>query len=73
MSTVEETVRLMKGLPDQLQAEVRDFVKSLVSGEESKAVVQDRDWTNLSLAGAMREMENEEGPTYSPSDLREVF
>jgi hypothetical protein len=73
MSTVEETVRLMKDLPDKLQAEVRDFVKSLGAGGDGKAVEQDRDWMSLSLSSAMRGMENEESPTYSTSDLKEVF
>ena len=73
MSTVEETVRLMKGLPDKLQAEVRDFVKSLRAKGDGKAVEQNRDWMSLSLSSAMRGMENEESPTYSTSDLKEVF
>ena len=73
MSTVEETVRLMKGLPDKLQAEVRDFVKSLGARGDGKADEQDRDWMSLSLSSAMRGMENEESPTYSTSDLKEVF
>lgn len=73
MSTVEETIRLMKGLPEKLQAEVRDFVEFLGARGDGKDVEQDQDWMNLSLASAMRGMENEEGPTYSPSDLKEVF
>ena len=73
MSTVEETVRLMKDLPDELQAEVRDFVKSLGASRDGKGVERDRDWMSLSLSSAMRGMENEESPTYSTSDLKEVF
>ena len=73
MSTVEETVRLMKGLPDKLQAEVRDFVKSLRDRGDGEAIDQDRDWMSTPLSRAMRGMENEESPTYSTSDLEEVF
>ena len=73
MSTVEETVRLMKGLPDKLQAEVRDFVKSLRGRGDGEVIDQDRDWMSISLSSAMRGMENEESPTYSTSDLKEVF
>ena len=73
MSTAEETVRLMKDLPDELQAEVRDFVKSLRDRGDGEAIGQDRDWMSLSLSSAMRGMENEESPTYSASDLKEVF
>jgi hypothetical protein len=73
MSTVEETVRLMKDLPDELQAEVRDFVRSLRDRGEGEAIDQDRDWMSISLSSAMRGMENEETPTYSASDLKEVF
>ena len=73
MSTVEETVELMKRLPDKLQAEVRDFVEFLAARGGGRAVERDKDWMNLSLSSAMRGMENEESPTYSPSDLTEVF
>jgi hypothetical protein len=73
MSTVEETVKLMKGLPDKLQTEVRDFVEFLRARGDNEAVEQVRDWMSLSLSGAMRGMENEASPTYSPSDLKEVF
>jgi hypothetical protein len=73
MSTVEETIRLMKSLPEKLQAEVRDFVEFLGARGDGMDVEQDQDWMNLSLASAMRGMENEESPTYSPSDLKEVF
>lgn len=73
MSTVEETIRLMKGLPEKLQAEVRDFVEFLGARGDGKAVEQDQDWMSLSLSSAMRGMESEESPTYSTSDLKEVF
>ena len=58
MSTVEETVRLMKGLRDR---------------GDGEAIDQDRDWMSTSLSSAMRGMENEESPSYSTSDLKEVF
>ncbi|MBM3332275.1 DUF2281 domain-containing protein [candidate division WOR-3 bacterium] len=73
MSTLEETVKLMQELPDRLQAEVRDFAEFLATRGGETSAVRDGDWTALSLICAMRGMENEEGPTYSLSDLKETF
>ena len=73
MSTLEETVKVMKELPDKLQTEVRDFAEFLAARGGGASVVRDGDWTTLSLSCAMRGMENEEGPTYSLSDLKEAF
>jgi hypothetical protein len=51
MSTVEETVELMRGLPDELQAEVRDFVRFLSA---SRARPKQK-YLRQTWAGALRE------------------
>lgn len=60
-------------LPEPFQAEVLDFVEYLLwkaeRGEESDEEI----WSDLSLAAAMRGMENEEAPEYTENDLKEVF
>jgi hypothetical protein len=54
MSTVEEAVELMKGLPDELQAEVVDFVRFL---KESKPRPK-RTSFRLDWAGAGRHLKD---------------
>jgi LPS O-antigen subunit length determinant protein (WzzB/FepE family) len=52
MSTVEETVELMRDLPDELQSEVRDFVRFLRENRGSRTHRKLRqDW-----AGGLREL-----------------
>ena len=71
---IDEIVqRRVRELPTKLQAEVLDFVEYLASRESSESVVHDGNWSELSLSWALRGMENEEGPNYALSDLKEVF
>ena len=61
-------------LPARLQSEVLDFVEYLLSKTEHEAFQQERDdWSDFSLRSAMRGLEEEEGPTYTAADLKEVF
>lgn len=61
-------------LPVSVQAEVLDFVQYLVSKTARETTdVEDKDWTALSLASAMRHMEDEGSPDYSTADLRVAF
>ena len=71
MSITEIIVQHLTDMPPRLQAEVLDFVEFL----ESKTVEEldapdDSEWTQLSLQGAMRGLENEEEP-YTEDDLKE--
>lgn len=64
----------VKELPPSLQAEVLDFVKFLLTRQKRETAEQeDREETPLSLALAMRGMEDEETPEYTIEDLEEVF
>lgn len=65
-------------LPEQLQAEVLNFVEFLLTKVERdlQITLQDREnqeWFELSLTMAMRGMEDEEGPDYTLADLKERF
>jgi len=61
-------------LPASLQAEVLDFVEYLAAKAEREATRQEkRSWSGLSLSLAMRGMEDEDTPSYNPSDLKVVF
>ncbi len=66
MALKDEINRRVQDLPDQLQAEVLDFVEFLLqkanAGEEHR-------WSTMSLASAMRGMEEDE-VDYSPADIK---
>jgi hypothetical protein len=74
MSLSERIYEEVKKLPEPLQTEVLDFVHHLSSKEKSiSAPDTEIESGGLSLALAMRGMENEDIPSYSTEDLREVF
>lgn len=55
MSTVEETLELMRELPDELQAEIRDFVRFLSSSRARPK----QEYLRQTWAGALREYRNQ--------------
>ena len=60
-------------LPASFQAEVLDFVEYLIAKAEREGLVEEnREWSEFSLASAMRGMEDEE-TSYTLSDLKVVF
>ncbi len=70
--------RQVLALPEPLQVEVLDFVEFLLSRLESETLeetqaTENRDWSKLSLAMAMRGMEDEDIPEYTIADLKESF
>ncbi len=74
MLAVESIQQYVQQLPRPLQAEVLDFVEYLLSKVEREANQQDEsDWPGLSLAYAMRGMEDEVTPTYTTADLKVAF
>ncbi len=74
MIPVERLEQYVQRLPQPLQAEVLDFVEFLLSRVEAGTAERDEtDWKSLSLASAMRGMEDEEKPTYTRADLKMVF
>ena len=74
MAVAEKIHEYVQRLPERLQAEVLDFVEYLLMKAERESMVQaEQEWSGLSLSLAMRGMEDEEGPEYSVSDLKESF
>ena len=74
MSVAEKIYKHIQELPETLQAEVLDFVAYL----EAKATRQDGAYdhfasSEISLALAMRGMEDEAHPEYSKDDLKGEF
>ena len=69
--SITETIRQhVQRLPASLQAEVLDFVEYLLAKTERREA---REWSDLSLALAMRGMEDEEIAMYTTADLKVVF
>ncbi|MBS3821741.1 MAG: hypothetical protein GVY35_12800 [Bacteroidetes bacterium] len=66
MTTSEKIQRQVEQLPESLQQQVLRFAESLADGRA------DLDWREVSLASAMRGME-EESPLYSTTDVKERF
>ena len=56
-------------LPESKQLELADFVERLMQTADSE---EELNWSNLSLASALRGMENEEFP-YTIDDLKETY
>jgi len=69
--TIDEKIqRYTQQLPFALQKEVLDFIEYLVAKAERQ---EETDWTSLSLALAMRGMEDETTPLYTTADLKVMF
>ncbi|HKZ77074.1 MAG TPA: DUF2281 domain-containing protein [Anaerolineae bacterium] len=74
MAIVEKIQQYVQRLPASFQVEVLDFVEYLLTKAERKTLrEEERAWFDLSLALAMRGMEDEATPIYTTSDLKVVF
>lgn len=74
MVTADRIRRYVERLPLSLQEEVLRFVEYLLARSEGDAArSDDREWSRLSLSSAMRGLEDETSPNYSPADLKESF
>lgn len=69
MTLVDQIQECAEKVAAPAQTEVLDFALYLLAKLERQEV---RDWENLSLANALRGMEDE-GSEYSLADLRETF
>lgn len=74
MTTTEMILKSLVALPPSAQQEVLDFVEMLGQRQQLESVSEDaaEDWSNFSLAQALRGMEDET-PAYDVSDLKERF
>lgn len=74
MVITEKIQQHVQRLPASFQAEVLDFVEYLLAKAEREVLRrEERAWSDLSLAFAMRGMEDEDTPVYTTSDLKVVF
>jgi len=74
MPVADRIHQYVKRLPERLQSEVLHFVENLLARAERKDLAHDdREWSDISLSGAMRGMEEEDTPEYSIADLKESF
>ena len=71
MTTVERIHEQVQKLPEPLQAEALDFIEFLMQRQSVRK--EDLDWSHLSLATAMRDIEDEDVPIYDESDLKEKW
>ena len=69
MTTAERVHEQVQKLPEPLQAETLDFIEFLMQCQSIRK--EDLDWSRLSLAAAMRDIEDEDLPIYDESDLKE--
>jgi hypothetical protein len=70
MAITEKIQQHVQKLPASFQAEVLDFVEYLLAKISRR---EEGDWSDLSLAFAMRGMEDEITPVYTTADLKVVF
>ncbi len=74
MAITERIQQYVQRLPIAFQTEVLDFVEYLVTkAEHDTSREEEQDWSALSLALAMRGMEDEDVPAYTIADLKVVF
>ncbi len=70
MALVDKIQHYVQRLPAPFQAEVLDFVEFLLSKSEAREAT---DWSGLSLASAMRGMEDEATQFYTLADVKVNF
>jgi hypothetical protein len=74
MVIAERIQQYIQKLPVSFQAEALDFVEYLLTKADHEALRQEEmAWSDASLTFAMRGMEDEAAPTYTPSDLKVIF
>ena len=74
MLRTEKIQKYVQKLPESLQAEVLDFVEYLWSKVERETnEKEESNWSTLSITLAMRDMEDEDTPTYTTDDLKVVY
>ncbi len=74
MTTVDKISEQVHQLPEPFQEEVLDFIEFLINkSKRENSRKEDLEWFDLSLSSAMREIEDEDGPTYNETDLKEKW
>ena len=74
MAMVKEIQEAVQQLPPSFQAEVLDFVEYLLAKAEREALrEEERLWSSLSVATALRDIDDEEEDVYTLADVKVVF
>lgn len=74
MAMANQIQEPVQRLPTAFQAEVLDCVEYLLATAEREALRHEElAWSSLSLATAMRDMDDEIDPLYTRSDVKVVF
>ncbi len=74
MAVAEKIYEHLQKLPESLQAEVLDFVAYLEAKSARESAADERlTHSEISLALAMRGLEEEPVPEYTPNDVKEHF
>ncbi|MGH7255380.1 MAG: DUF2281 domain-containing protein [Nitrospirales bacterium] len=69
MTISERIHEKLSSLPEPLQQEVLDFIEYLTQ----KLRKEDEQWTELSVAAALRGLEGDTWPEYNEGDLKEKW
>jgi hypothetical protein len=74
MIVTEKINQKLEKLPVEIQLEILDFVEFVAQkAERQNALEENRQWTDFSLAQAMKGLEDEETPEYTEADLKEKW
>jgi len=74
MTTSDQITKQVNQLSEPFQKEALDFVEFLAKkAKRENSRQEDLEWFNLSVASAMRDIENEHDPIYDESDLKEKW
>ena len=74
MTITDKIQWYVKRLPTSSQTVVFNFAQFPFNKEESeRSRAEELAWSNLSLAGGMRGIENEDTPKYTTSDVKGLF
>lgn len=70
MTISERIHEKLRGFPEPVQREVLDFVEYLTQKLRKE---EDDEWSQLSMAAALRGLEEEKWPQYNEGDLKEKW
>jgi hypothetical protein len=74
MTTADQVSQQIIQLPEAFQKEALDFIEFLTKkARQENSREEDLEWFNLSVTSAMRDAEDDDGPVYGESDLKEKW
>ncbi|MFQ5637477.1 MAG: DUF2281 domain-containing protein [bacterium] len=74
MTTADKISRQVNQLPKPFQKEALHFIEFLTKkAQRENSRQDDLEWFNLSVTSAMRDLGDEDSPSYDESDLKEKW